>query len=176
MEEVIRKQNNWAYIDGSNLHNGVKNLGWDFDYARFRVWLSEKYLVGRAYIFLGMIPRHRDLYDYLEDCGYILVFKEVVYDRYGKVKGNCDADLIVHVMEDFHENRYAEMVLVSSDGDYVPLVKFLMHKNAFHTIISPFKAEKCSILLKRLNAKISYITDQKTILEKEKAPDRDETP
>jgi hypothetical protein len=45
-------KNNTAFIDGANLHNGTKNLGWDFDYKKFRVWLTEKYSVGRAYIFL----------------------------------------------------------------------------------------------------------------------------
>lgn len=50
------KQNNFAYIDGANLHSGIKNLGWELDYARFRVWLKEKYNVQKAYIFLGLIP------------------------------------------------------------------------------------------------------------------------
>ncbi len=43
---------------------------------------------------------------------------------------------------------------------------------------SNYETKKCSILLKRTNVKIAYITDQREILElqKEKAPDGDRTP
>lgn len=37
----MNKHKNNAYIDGSNLYLGVKGLGWDMDYARFRVWLND---------------------------------------------------------------------------------------------------------------------------------------
>ena len=39
----MKKKNNFAFIDGANLHKGVNGLGWKLDYERFRVWLSEKY-------------------------------------------------------------------------------------------------------------------------------------
>ncbi|TSD06001.1 MAG: Uncharacterized protein Athens071412_148 [Parcubacteria group bacterium Athens0714_12] len=52
-----RKENNFAYIDGANLHKGVKGLGWNLDYRRFRVWLREKYFIEQAYIFIGLVPR-----------------------------------------------------------------------------------------------------------------------
>ena len=35
--------NNYTYIDAANLHNGILGFGWRLDYARFRVWLTEKY-------------------------------------------------------------------------------------------------------------------------------------
>ena len=44
----INKNNNYAYIDGANLHKGVSSLGWELDYARFRVWLTKKYSVKKA--------------------------------------------------------------------------------------------------------------------------------
>lgn len=40
---MISKENNFAYIDGANLHTGIMDLGWRLDYSRFRVWLTEKY-------------------------------------------------------------------------------------------------------------------------------------
>jgi len=168
-------QNNYAYIDGANLHNAVKNFSWDFDYGRFRVWLEDKYFVKQAYIFLGFIPRHTALYVQLWKQGYSLVFKEVVYSQERKPKGNCDADLIVRAMIDTYEKNYDKAVLVSSDGDFSPLVKFLDKRNIIQTILSPYSIAKCSILLKRTGVKISCISNQKRILidKKEKAPDAD---
>ncbi|MFA7252785.1 MAG: NYN domain-containing protein [Candidatus Paceibacterota bacterium] len=170
-------KNNVAYIDGANLHNGVERLPWNFDYGRFRVWLSEKYDVDRAYLFLGLIPKYNNLYIHLKNKGYILIFKKVIYDNEGKAKGNCDADIIVSAMENVYESKFDKVVLVSSDGDYAPLVKFLLRKQKMLSIISPNKTERCSVLLKRINVKIAYITDQQGILEtiNEKAPDEDKT-
>lgn len=161
---------NVAYIDGANLYNGSKNLGWEFDYARFRIWLSDKYSVDMAYLFIGMMSKHKDLYTYLQKCGYTLVFKEVIFDSDGKAKGNCDADIVVQAMRDAYENNFEKAVLVSSDGDFAPLVKFLVGENKMEAVLSPYGTKKCSVLLKRTNVKIAYIPDQRTILEKRKSP------
>ena len=171
------KENNFAYIDGANLHRGIGSFGWKLDYARFRIWLSEKYNVSRAYIFIGLIPRYKDLYTYLQESGFTLVFKEVVYDGDGKPKGNCDADLVLQTVCDTYEHKFDRAVIVSSDGDYASLVKFLKERGKLRIILSPHTKDVCSILLKKINVSIAYLNDQRSILEgrKEKAPDADGT-
>lgn len=173
----IKKQKNYAFIDGANLHKGVVSFGWELDYARFRIWLTDKYKIEKAYIFLGLIPKYSNLYKYLQEIGFTLVFKEIIYDGGGKAKGNCDADLVLHTVRDTYEKTFDRVVLVTSDGDYAGLVKFLQEKKKLLTIISPRNSDKCSILLKRTSAKIVYINDQRSILEiiNKKAPDKDGT-
>lgn len=168
-----KNENNYAYIDGANLHSAVKVLGWDLDYARFRIWLKEKYSIERAYIFIGLVPRYKNLYTYLQESGYTLIFKETVSDGHGKIKGNCDADLVLQAVRDFYEKKCDSALLVSSDGDYSSLVSFLHEREGCIGIVSPGK--NCSILLKRTNAKIYYLGDQQNNLQKEKAPDTDGT-
>jgi len=172
-----KEKNNIAYINGANLHGGISGFGWTLDYARFRVWLSEKYGVKNAYIFIGLIPKYKDLYTYLQECGFTLVFKEVIYDSNGKAKGNCDADLVLQATQNIYENKFDKAIIVSSDGDYAGLVKFLKDRGKLKVILSPHTKDLCSILLKRTNAPIAYLNDQKLILQtrKEKAPDADET-
>ncbi|MBM4177399.1 NYN domain-containing protein [Candidatus Gribaldobacteria bacterium] len=172
-----QQENNFAYIDGANLHRGIAGFGWELDYLRFRVWLSEKYRVSQAYLFLGFIPKYKKLYSYLKRSGFVLVFKEVIYNDKGEPKGNCDADLVVRAMKDAYENNFEKAVIVTSDGDYASLVKFLIERKKFKTILSPHTKNLCSILLKRTGAPIAYLDDQKAILEirKEKAPDVDKT-
>lgn len=169
--------NNFAYIDGANLNKAAKELGWLLNYKRFRVWLSEKYGVKRAYIFIGLIPKYKNLYTYLQESGFTLIFKEVIYDGTGKPKGNCDADFVLQAVRDTYENNFEKAIIVASDGDYSSLIKFLQEKNKLFVILSPSIPEKCSILLKRTGAKISYINEQRSILEtqNEKAPNADET-
>lgn len=153
------QSNNFAYIDGANLHKGVIGDGWKLDYRRLRVWLEEKYGIKRAYLFLGLVPKYKDLYTSLQENGFTLVFKETTQDGDGNVKGNCDADLVLHTVVDAYEGHYDQALIVSSDGDYAGLIKFLMDKNRLKGILSPNR--KCSILLKRTNAPIAYLIDQR---------------
>ena len=148
-------ENNFAYIDGANLHKGVADLGWKVDYKRLRLWLNNKYQVKRAYLFIGLIAKYKDLYTFLQEVGFTLVFKETTYDGNGKAKGNCDADLVLRVVCDAYENSFDKAVIISSDGDYASLVKFLQEKEKLLTILSP--SNNCSILLKRTGAKITYL-------------------
>jgi len=107
------------------------------------------------------MPKHANLYTSLQAVGYLLVFKEVVYDGDGNAKGNCDADLVLHAMRDYYENSVTSVVLVSSDGDYTPLVKFWLEKGVHCTIVSPAPIRKCSILLKKTGVPIVYLEDVK---------------
>lgn len=157
-------KNNFAYIDGANLHKGIADLGWKLDYKRFRLWLNNKYQIKRAYLFLGLVPRYKDLYTYLQEVGFTLVFKETVYGEGGKVKGNCDADLVLQVARDTYENKFDKAVVVSSDGDYASLIKFLQEKNKILAILSP--SNHCSVLLKRTNSRIVYIDWVKSKVDK----------
>ena len=166
--KINSAKNNFAYIDAANLHKGVESLGWSLDYKRFRIWLRDKYGIAQAYIFIGLVPKYKDLYTSLQEAGFTLVFKEITYDGEGKVKGNCDADLVLKATRDAYENSFEKAILISSDGDYAGLVKFLLEKDKFLAVISPAVAVKCSILLKRTGVKISYLNDQESILRAQK--------
>lgn len=169
--ELKKKQNNYAYIDGNNLYRGVGSDGWRLDFNRFRRWLSDKYGVKKAYYFIGLIPKEKDLYAALQEAGFTLIFKEVVYDGSGYPKGNCDADLVLRSVIDSYEGLCKQQIIVTSDGDYAGLVKFLLKNKKLRVILSPSQSSKCSILLKRTNAKITYLNDVKNkICLKEKAP------
>ncbi|MFA6158660.1 MAG: NYN domain-containing protein [Candidatus Paceibacterota bacterium] len=167
-----------AYIDGANLHNGTKDLGWCLDYQRFFVWLKDKYKIEEARIFIGMLPERANSYKYLAEIGFKLTFKETLRDKSGMVKGNCDAELIVSAMTEYFESGYGAFILISSDGDFAALLKFLREKNVPTSILSP--RNSCSFLLRKLNLPITYLDSQKNKLalhlaQKEKAPGEDET-
>lgn len=156
---MIPKENNFAYIDGANLHKGVRELGWKLDYQRFRSWVRQKFNITDVRLFLGLITKHAHLYTALQKSGYKLFFKEVVYDGDGKAKGNCDADLVLQATRDYFEQNTSLAILVSSDGDYASLVKFWLEKKVRCCIVSPAPTSKCSVLLKRTGAPIVYLAD-----------------
>lgn len=172
--KISEKQNNYAYIDSQNLNLGIQKLGWKLDYKRFRTYLSEKYGVKKAYMFIGFVALNQSLYDRLQEAGFILKFKPTVTDGSGKLKGNCDADLILRATLEL--NDYDKAIIVSSDGDFYSLVQHLYENNKLKTVLSP-DIENCSSLLKQTaKEKIWFMNELRDKLEyKKKAPLKDET-
>jgi len=141
-----KNENNFAFIDGQNLHLGIQNLGWKLNFLRFRKYLAEKYSVTTAYYFIGYVPGNQPLYSELQKAGYVLVFKPTIPDGDGNIKGNIDADLVLQAMIDF--SSYDKAVIVSSDGDFYSLVKHFYKNDKLRFVISPY-VETCSTLLKK---------------------------
>jgi len=65
--------NNYAFIDSQNLNLSIREQGWALDFARFRVYLKEKYGITKALIFIGYVPQNQDLYNNLRKDSYILI-------------------------------------------------------------------------------------------------------
>ncbi len=143
---MLRNRNNYAFIDGQNLYLGVKKMGWELDYRRFRIYLKEKYGVSWAYLFIGFLSGNQKLYDYLQKSGFVLVFKPTVTDGDGRVKGNVDGDLILKAVVEV--NDYEKAVLVSSDGDFYSLVAHLRERDKLEAVLSPDERH-CSYLLRK---------------------------
>ena len=140
MRKDYQKLNNYAFIDGTNLYLGVKSQGWKLDYKRFRIFLRDKYKVEKAFIFLGYQPGNERLYTNLQEQGYICIFKPILEYRDGKmvkIKGNVDADLVLHAM--IQLQNYDKAVIVSGDGDFYCLIEFLVSQDKLLKIIVPNK-------------------------------------
>lgn len=140
------KRNNYAFIDAQNVHLGIKSLGWDLDWKKFRVYLKEKYNVTTAYLFIGFIQTNQDLYSLLQKAGYILIFKPIIFDGEGKAKGNCDADMVLYTI--LEKENYDKAIIVTSDGDFYSLVKHLYENDKLLFVLSPY-VKTCSKLLKK---------------------------
>jgi len=66
-------------------------------------------------------------YRKLEEFGYVLVLKPVKlhYDAQGKPvrKANCDVDMTLYLLQ--HQAKYDRVIVMSGDGDFLPVLKFL---------------------------------------------------
>lgn len=143
-----RSDNNYAFIDSQNLHFGVRSRGWSLDYARFRIYLRDKYKVSRAFLFIGYVPGNESRYKSLQEAGYVVIFKPTLeINKSGKsiVKGNVDAELVLHTMIEYP--RYERAVIVSGDGDFYCLIEHLDRHNKLLKVIVP--NEKYSSLLRK---------------------------
>lgn len=154
---------NYAFIDSQNVNLGIRDLGWKLSWNKFRVYLKEKYGVETAYMFIGYMEENQDLYLSLQKGGYVLIFKEILHNKEGFVKGNCDAELVLQAMIDY--DKYEKAVVVSGDGDFACLVRHLKKQNKLAKVLVP-NARCYSALLKKAAAEeyLDYMNNLKSKL------------
>lgn len=141
-------------------------MGWSINWKRFRVYLKEHYGVAKAFLFIGYVEGNNDLYSELQDAGFICIFKPVLTYRDGTVKGNVDAELVLHTMIQYANFRKA--IIITGDGDFYCLVHYLLEQDKLQTVLVPNK-DKYSALLKRFAKKhIAFMNDLKIKIGKAK--------
>lgn len=139
---LIMKQTSYpvyAFIDSQNLNLGTLDFGWKLDFAKFRLYLRNKYNVQKAYLFIGYIEKNR----------------EVTY------KGNVDAELVLHTM--IQKDNFQKAIIVSGDGDFYCLIEYLFKEGLLANIMTP--NSKYSSLLKEFGGHIVDITKLRGKLE-----------
>lgn len=150
-----KKRSVFAFIDSNNLHLGVLSQGWKLDWRKFRQYLRNKYNVNKAYLFIGQVAGNEALYAFLQESGYILIFKPTLERQQQdkvKIKGNVDAELVLHSMIQYE--NYEKAVVVTGDGDFHCLVEHLEEKGKLLKILAP--TNHYSSLLRKFNNK-NYI-------------------
>ena len=146
----------YAFIDSQNLNLGTNKdvynkrgkkiyKGWKLDYKKFRVYLKDKFHVSKAFLFIGYIRGNERLYNNLKRWGYELIFKPTVKDNSGKSKGNIDAELVLYSAAIEYRN-YDKAVIVSGDGDFHCLHKYLDENKKLLKIIIPNMKSESSLL------------------------------
>lgn len=170
-----KQPNNYAFIDSQNLNLGVQKIGWKMDWRKFRIWLEEKYGVSHAYMFIGYMADNEALYEQMHDLGYLIVLKPTLEikapDVEGKtdkeneaqkpiIKGNIDADLVLHAMKEYP--NYDKAVIVSGDGDFLSLIEYLAESHKLLKILAPNR--RYSTLLKEYDEYIEGIDQHRSEL------------
>jgi uncharacterized LabA/DUF88 family protein len=151
----------YAFIDSQNLNLGVRSLGWTLDYRKFRQYLRGKYGVERAYLFIGYVESNSSMYEQLEGYGYKIIFKPTMALPDGTVKGNVDAELVLHAM--IQIKNYDRAVIVSGDGDFFCLAEYLDDNRKLERIIVPNRAY--SKLLSAYRRKLTSVDALRASLE-----------
>jgi len=132
------------------------------DWARFRVYLKENYGVTTAFLFIGFIEGNNNLYAMLQEAGFICIFKPVLAYKDGTVKGNVDAELVLHTM--IQLPNFEKAVIVTGDGDFYCLIQHLLEKGKLQTVLVPNR-QKYSALLKKFAKKdIAFMDDLKNMI------------
>lgn len=165
---MVHKEVNYAFIDSQNLNLGIRSRGWELDFKKFRIYLNDKYNVKKAFLFIGYVATNEGLYAALQKFGYILIFKptlDIASKGRKKIKGNVDAELVMHTMIEM--DNFDKAVLVSGDGDFHCLVEYLESRDKLKGLLVPNR--QYSILFKKYSKYILRIETLKKALERKNA-------
>jgi uncharacterized LabA/DUF88 family protein len=136
-------------IDGPNLYQTAKTLGFDIDYKRLLAECQGRGTVLRALYYSAVTEDQegfsgvRPLLDWLGYNGYTVVTKATkeFIDANGrrKIKGNMDIELAVDAME--LAEHVDQIVLFSGDGDFRSLVEAVQRRGVRVTVVSTISSQ-----------------------------------
>jgi len=141
-----RRPRVYAFIDSQNLNVSVQKFGWKMNWKKLRQFLTDEYGASKAYMFIGYVPEHEDIYEKMHQAGYAVVLKPTFdmsrprpEEPNGKsdkpVKGNIDADMVLWAMKEM--KNYDKAVIVSGDGDFFGLIEYLHQQDKLLKILTP---------------------------------------
>lgn len=133
----MKKLKTYAFIDSQNLNLGVRSQDWKLDWRKLRLYLRSKYNVLNAYLFIGYKPGNEALYTSMQQMGYVVILKPTMELPDKTVKGNVDAELVLHTMVQY--KNYDKAIIVSGDGDFFCLVEYLVQRNKLLHLLTPNK-------------------------------------
>lgn len=126
----------YAFIDASNIIYGARAEGWFIDLKKLINYLRTRFEVKKAFFYYGKDsknPKKEQFLKKLENFGYILKAKEIKH--FGSTsKANCDVDLTMDVL--LLADEYTKAIVLTGDGDFVPLFSYLISKKKEIIIIS----------------------------------------
>ncbi len=136
------------FIDGANLYQAARALGFDIDYRRLLTNFSTDCRLLRAYYYTALLDEQeyspiRPLVDWLEYNGYTMVTKPL--KEYAqplgrrKYKGNMDVEITVDAME--MGAHVEHVVLFSGDGDFRRLIEALQRRGVRVTVVSTIRTQ-----------------------------------
>jgi uncharacterized LabA/DUF88 family protein len=120
------------------------------------------YSIQQAFLFIGYVPENHSLYTNLQKQGYIVVFKPTLQLTAERVKGNVDAELVLHTMIEYP--NYDKALIVTGDGDFYCLAEYLIHCNKLLKLMIPNKG-KFSSLFRKMMPHIVFMNNMKKLLE-----------
>lgn len=153
---TLAGRGNYAFIDNQNLNLGIQKVGWKLNWRKFREFLRAKYGVEKAFMFIGYMPDHEELYNQMHELGYLIVLKPTLQmrdmpiegmaplekaeskdgdEKKPAIKGNVDAELVLYAVKEMP--NYDKAIIVSGDGDFYSLVEYLAENNKLMHLMTP---------------------------------------
>ena len=158
MERII------IFIDNSNIFKGFQKYRVKVDYEKLKNLLSQNRKLENIFLYEGVVypisPEKKKWYDDLHSkSGYII---KASFDKIAlndAIEKKIDIQIAIDIVSLAYENAYDTVLLVSGDGDFLPVIKKVkeLGKNAE---VWAFRYSLANALKEELGqGKIHYLDD-----------------
>ncbi len=128
MERVI------IFIDNSNIFKGFRKYNIKADYEKLKNIINKDRNLEEIYLYEGIVypisPEKKKWYkDLRKNSGYVI---KASFDKRtfrNAIEKKIDINIAIDIISLAYENAYDTVVLVSGDGDFVPVVKKVKELN-----------------------------------------------
>ena len=122
MERII------IFIDNSNIFQGFKKYNIKADYEKLKKIITKRRKLQGIFLYEGVVypmsPEKKKWYEDLSNrSGYEIKASFDKIASSGTIEKKVDIKIAIDVISLAYENAYDTAVLVSGDGDFVPVVK-----------------------------------------------------
>lgn len=111
------------YIDVSNIYFTLKDKGLKLNYKTYLQYCKTLGNVTEAHVFGIKTPEAKNFIKAVKTIGFIPHFKASRTVHRNTLKGDCDINITIKILEDY--NDLDLIVLGSADGDFKPLIQKL---------------------------------------------------
>lgn len=161
-----------VYVDVSNIFLALKNNDFEIDFLKLQTYLVDRFRPEKIIYFAPNISVYKNIFKSFEDSIFVECVYKYVYNEKGVIKANCDVDIAHRLTKDIHFNNVGNIILISGDGDFLPLFNYAKESKKNIRVIAATR-NSCSLIIKRMNdLKCFLLTDlgNLVLVKKEKPP------
>lgn len=155
-----------VFVDVQNMYYSAKNLfdGAKVDFGQvLSVGVSGRQLIrAMAYVIRADVGEEEAFYEALQKQGYEVMAKELQVFAGGAKKGDWDVGLAIDAIR--AADKLDTIVLVSGDGDYVPLVDYLQNNKGCRVEVIAFEKTCSGKLVEEADDFLDLESDTKRFL------------
>lgn len=161
----FRDQRVGVFVDVQNMYYSAKNLyNAKVNFAQIlKVAVNSRSLIRAiAYVIKADVKEEQNFFDALEKIGFEVRAKDLQIFAGGAKKGDWDIGLAMDTIE--LAPKLDTIVIVSGDGDYVPLVQHLRHALGCRIEVIAFGKSSSSLLREESDSFIDLDMDKRRYL------------
>ncbi len=126
-----------VFVDAQNMYHSARNLY--HAKVNFKELLkfavdSRNLVKANAYVVKSDVPEEQGFFEALERSGYYLKMKDLQIFPGGMKKGDWDVGIAIDAISMIPKTEV--MVLVTGDGDFVPLLEYLKHQGVTVEVVA----------------------------------------
>lgn len=158
-----------VFVDVGNMYHSAKNLygaNVNFENILKNAVANRKLIRAIAYVIQSKSVEEQSFFDALSKQGFEVRMKDLQVFAGGAKKGDWDVGLTVDAIKT--ANKLDVVVLVTGDGDYVPLVLYLKENKGCRVEVMAFGETTSAKLIEHVDEYIDLGSDLNTYLLKKR--------